>query len=96
MQAHHPVHLRSRALVQALDSCLGRKRSKYGKADTVAAMYTASNALYFPDNSTVLADNIFASPIITFLHPDGGYHDIWQIPPIMSKAQYSMRLRDPR
>jgi hypothetical protein len=85
----------------AFDHCLQLNQSAYKKADAIAAMYAVFYSVYFPENDTALATDVFTSPFLTFLamyflHPAHGYHDIWQVPPIMSKAQYTMRLRGAR
>lgn len=64
-------------------------------------MYNALETLYYPADSTILVENIFASPWVAFvayklLHPEGGYRSIWDIPPLLSKAQYCARLRGAR
>ena len=85
----------------ALKQCLNMTKSQYNKADTIDAMYTALFALYYPEDSTVLAENVFASPLIAFLafqclDPDAGYRSLWHIPPILSRAQCAMRVRGAR
>jgi hypothetical protein len=85
----------------ALQECLNRTKSQYSKADAIGAMYTAFYMLYYPEDSTALAENVFASPLIAFLaflclDPDAGYRSIWHIPPILSRTQCTMRVRGAR
>lgn len=84
-----------------LCACLKEKSSSYSKTRTVLAVRSAFHALYFPKDPTLLAQDVFISPFLSFLaflmlQPGGGYRTIWDIPPILSKAQFSMRLRAAR
>lgn len=70
----------------------------FDKNAAKVAMYAAFYAIYFPKDSTILMENVFASPWVSFLaymflNPTGGYHTIWRVPPFLSQAQYSARLR---
>lgn len=92
------------AQLQALEylcACLKEKPALYSKKRAVLAMRSALHALYFPKDTTLLAQDVFISPFLSFLaflmlQPQGGYRTIWDIPPILSKAQFSMRLRASR
>lgn len=92
------------AQLQALGDlrrCLYTKKGSYSKDQTILAMYSAYDALYFPEDSTELAEDPFASPLMVFLafqwlHPQGGYEIPWSIPPKLSKVQFSIRLRGAR
>jgi len=80
---------------------LNEEPSRYSKEAAVHAMYKALYSLYFPLDCTPIADGVFNSPFSVFLalmclHPDDGYLSIWQIPPLMSKAQFLIRLRGSR
>lgn len=82
----------------SLRSCLRQKSSAYSKDNTVTAMRSSLHALYFPEDASALAQDAFVSPFLSFLaflmlHPEGGYRTIWDIPPLLSKGQFSMRLR---
>lgn len=90
-----------REALLSLRSCLQKKGPAYNKKKATAAMYLALKTLYFPRDPTLLAIDSFNSPFICFvalmfLDPNGGYRTIWDIPPILSKAQFSMRLRASR
>ena len=84
-----------------LEECLNRTKSQYSKADAIDAMYMALYVLYFPEDNTALAENVFVLPLIAFLallclDPDAGYRPIWHIPPILSRGQCAMRIRGAR
>lgn len=90
-----------REALLGLHSCLNEKASSYNKQKATSAMYSALKTLYFPDDPTLLALDSFNSPFICFLaliclDRKGGYRSIWDIPPMLSKAQFSMRLRASR
>jgi hypothetical protein len=87
---------RSRLIL--LDKLLNQTERAYNKAATIRAMYNAFDCLYFADDWTSIADSIFNSPVAVFLalkclHPDSGYITIWDFPTMMTKAQFSIRVR---
>jgi hypothetical protein len=64
----------------------------------ITTLYIFLDALYFPLNTTLAFRNIFHSPVVSFLAcrfltTNGAYISIHNIPPIISKLQYAMRLR---
>lgn len=85
----------------ALQKCLNSKKTQYSKVKAIDAMYSTLNKMYYPEDSTALAEDVFASPLISFLaflciDPGTGYRSIWHIPPIMSIGQCAMRVRGAR
>jgi hypothetical protein len=84
---------RSRLIL--LNKLLNKTGTAYNKAAATQAMYNAFDSLYFADDWTSIADSIFNSPVAVFLalkclHPDSGYISIWDFPPMMTKAQFSI------
>ena len=51
-----------RDALRALEEFVNRKKSLHSKADVIDAMYMALYMLYFPEDNTALAENVFASP----------------------------------
>ena len=82
--------------LQALSQELHARQFIAEKA--IATLYLFLDALYFPLNTTLAFSNVFHSPVVSFLAcrfltTDGAYISIHNIPPVISKLQYAMRLR---
>jgi len=68
--------------------------------DASKAKYKALYALYFPEKTSLYARNPFASPLKVFLallclnrtECKGRLASLWDFPPHLSKAQFSIRL----
>ncbi|KAH9918866.1 uncharacterized protein B0H18DRAFT_957770 [Fomitopsis serialis] len=82
--------------LENLQAILDHKQ--FSEERATQAVYATLQALYFPSNNDPAAVNIFCSPVMVFLacrmlSPTGGHVPPAQVPPLLAKVQFGMRLQ---